>query len=280
MSEQKDAVDAIFDESMTARRSPNTIFNKMAGWDWWLIIATLLGIALIYQIVTDEDTRKIFDFLRPGIKTSVQVALAAYTVSITIGMIMGLGRVSKNRLIYNICSFYVEMVRGIPILVFLFFIAFGILPILIDYINKLGVPISMRDIPNEARVIVALGLAYGAYSAEIFRAGIQSIEKGQYEASEALGMNYFQTMRFIVVPQAIRRILPALGNDFVSMIKDSALVSVLGVRDITQSAKLYASSTFIFLPTWAMAAYIYLGVIIVLTRAIRYMEGRLQRAYQ
>jgi polar amino acid transport system permease protein len=242
--------------------------------------ASTIGLYLALKIVYDEPTRAIFDFLKTGIATTVKVALAAYAFSLTVGVIMGLARVSKNRLVYNLSSFYVEMVRGIPLLVFLFFIAFGILPATIQALNGWGVPLTMRDVPEIARVIVALGLGYGAYSAEIFRAGIQSIEKGQYEAASALGMNYRQTMRFIVLPQAVRRVLPALGNDFVSMIKDSALVSVLGVRDLTQATKLYAASTFRFLPAWTMAAYLYLAVVIILTRGIRYMETRLQRAYE
>ena len=101
-------------------------------------------------------------------------------------------------------------------------------------------------LPNEWRVILGLAIAYGAFESEIFRAGIRSIEKGQMEAARAVGMSYFQGMRYIILPQAIRRVLPALGNDFVAMLKDSFLVSVLGVEDITQITKLYAASTFLF----------------------------------
>jgi polar amino acid transport system permease protein len=132
-----------------------------------------------------------------------------------------------------------------------------------------------RNVDFTLRVVFGLGIAYGAFEAEIFRAGIQSIERGQMEAARALGMNYFQAMRHVILPQAIRRILPVLGNDFVAMVKDSSLVSVLGVEDVTQLAKLYASSTFLYLQTYSILAFIYLVLTILLTRVVRFIEGRL-----
>ena len=124
-------------------------------------------------------------------------------------------------------------------------------------------------------MVLGLGIAYGAFESENFRAGIQSIERGQFEASRALGMSYWQTMRFVVLPQAIRRIMPTLGNDFISMLKDSSLVSVLGVEDITQITKLYASSTFLFFQSYSILAFMYLTMTVLLSRAVRWMELRL-----
>ena len=124
--------------------------------------------------------------------------------------------------------------------------------------------------------MLALGLAYGSFSAEIFRAGIESIEKGQMEAARSLGMSYWQAMRYIILPQAVRRVLPALGNDFVAMVKDSSLVSILGVRDLTQSAKLYASSTFFYFQTYSILAFLYLIVTVSLTRIVRWLERRMR----
>ena len=124
-------------------------------------------------------------------------------------------------------------------------------------------------------MILGLAVAYGAFESEIFRAGIQSIERGQMEAARALGMNYFQAMRRIILPQAIRRVLPALGNDFIAMLKDSSLVSVLGVEDITQITKLYASSTFLFFQSYSILAFIYLSMTILLSRGVRALEARL-----
>jgi polar amino acid transport system permease protein len=120
-------------------------------------------------------------------------------------------------------------------------------------------------------------VAYGAFSAEIWRAGIESIEKGQMEAARSLGMSYIQSMRYVILPQAVRRVLPALGNDFVAMVKDSSLVSVLGVQDITQLAKLYAASTFLFFQVYSILAFIYLVITIMLTRVVRWIERRLRQ---
>jgi polar amino acid transport system permease protein len=128
-----------------------------------------------------------------------------------------------------------------------------------------------------ARAVAALAISYGAFSAEIFRAGIESIGKGQMEAARSLGMNYFQAMRYIILPQAIRRVLPPLGNDFIAMLKESSLVSALGVRDITQLGKLYAASSFQFFATYNAVAFIYLTMTILLSLGVKGLENRLKR---
>jgi polar amino acid transport system permease protein len=231
-------------------------------------------------------------------------------MAITIGLFVGLGRVSSNVIAKNVSSFYVEVVRGIPMLVLLMYIAFVGVPLLINGINTFGEWLLTFNIEglgttlaelnsrkevclpftggedggvcielfnNTVRVIIGLGVAYGAFSAEIWRAGIESIEKGQMEAARSLGMSYLQAMRYIILPQAIRRVLPALGNDFVAMVKDSSLVSVLGVQDVTQLAKLYAASTFLFFQTYSILAFIYLVITIMLTRVVRWIERRLRQ---
>jgi polar amino acid transport system permease protein len=129
------------------------------------------------------------------------------------------------------------------------------------------------------RAIIALAIGYGAFSGEIFRAGIQSIERGQYEAARALGMGYFSTMRLVILPQAIRRILPPLGNDFIAMVKDSSLVAILGVQDLTQLTRLYYSGNFLYMQSLTMLAFMYLVLVVILTRLVRWMEHRLNRGY-
>jgi len=126
------------------------------------------------------------------------------------------------------------------------------------------------------RGIIALAISYGAFSAEIFRAGIESIGRGQMEAARSLGMSYFQAMRYIILPQAVRRVLPPLGNDFIAMLKESSLVSALGVRDITQLGKLYASSSFRYLETYTAVAFLYLMMTVVLSLGVKAMERRLK----
>ncbi len=262
--------------------------ERMADWPWWLIVALLIGLVIIFQIVTNQRMSVIFGAITAGISITVRVTLSAYFLAVIIGLFVGLARVSSNRVILNIASFYVEVVRGVPILVLLMYIAFVIVPLLVTGINgfggRLGVEtalgavlakVSTRNISNELRVIIGLGIAYGAFESEIFRAGIQSIEKGQMEAARALGMSYVQAMRYVILPQAIRRVLPALGNDFVAMLKDSSLVSVLGVEDITQLTKLYAASTFLFFQSYSLLAFIYLTMTVLLSRGVRSLETRL-----
>lgn len=264
--------------------------ERLADWPWWLIITIGLGLIIVFTIFTNAQYQVIFIAVAKGIQITLLVSLFAYTLALLIGLFVGLGRVSNNKIVFNLAAFYVEFVRGVPILVLLMYIAFVVLPLGIELINSVGTGLTnmglgflgapllalrTRDIDNTLRVAVGLGVAYGAFEAEIFRAGIQSIEKGQMEAARALGMNYFQAMRHVILPQAIRRVLPALGNDFVAMVKDSSLVSVLGVPDITQLAKLYASSTFLFFQTYSILAFIYLTMTIALTRGVRWLEGRL-----
>ncbi len=136
----------------------------------------------------------------------------------------------------------------------------------------------VRDVSLMWRAIIALMIGYSAFIAEVFRAGIQSVDKGQVEAAKALGLSRYQRFRLVVFPQAIRVILPPLGNDFVAMVKDSSLVSVLGVADVTQMGKIYASGSFRFFETYSIVAYVYLVLTIGLSLALRAVEQRLRRS--
>lgn len=257
-----------FDTRRQSRIAPT--MERMANWPWWLIVAILIGLFIVLQIITDQRMSVIFRAIAVGLVITIRVTFFAYLLAVFIGLIVGFARVSSNKIISNIASFYVEVVRGVPILVLLMYIAFVGVPIIADLLG-----VRTRDFPNELRVILGLAIAYGAFESEIFRAGIQSIEKGQMEAARALGMSYFQGMRYIILPQAIRRVLPALGNDFVAMLKDSSLVSVLGVEDITQITKLYAASTFLFFQSYSILAFMYLSMTILLSRGVRALETRL-----
>ncbi len=266
--------------------------SRLEKVQWWLLLVILAGLLALYFILTDARMTRVFfavagyipfdpeqpdrtgalTLLTRGIGITLRTALGAYLLAVTIGLFVGLARVSSNAIVNNLASLYVEIIRGVPILVLLLYIAFVVVPIIA---GALG--LSTRAFTNELRVVVGLGIAYGAFESEIFRAGIQSIERGQMEAARALGMNYFQAMRHVILPQAIRRVLPALGNDFIAMLKDSSLVSVLGVEDITQLAKLYASSTFLFFQTYSLLALIYLTLTISLSRVVRWLERRLSQ---
>jgi len=173
----------------------------------------------------------------------------------------------------------------------IFYTALVIVPLGVEFINALGswlasigvlspenalVSLSARNVDFVFRGILALAINYGAFSSEVFRAGIQSIEKGQLEASKALGLNWFQTMRLVVLPQAIRRILPPLGNDFISMLKESSLVSVLGVEEITLRGKQYSARSFLYPQTYNTVAFLYLSMTLILSMGVKFMERRLQ----
>jgi polar amino acid transport system permease protein len=160
----------------------------------------------------------------------------------------------------------------VPTLVLIFTVAFVIVPSVSDAI---GVP--NQAISTNTRGIIALAIIYGAFLAEIFRAGIESVPYGQTEAARSLGLNGRQSMRYVVLPQAIRNVLPALGNDFIAMLKDSSLMSVLAVREITQMARLYAGSTFRFRESYLVLTFLYLAMTIALSLILRWYERRLRQ---
>jgi polar amino acid transport system permease protein len=287
-------------------------WQRPSQWPWWLFGAIGLGFYLVFLLLTDAEARSSFWYMLgqtpdglssgqivfKGIVITLTIAFLGYALAMSVGLILGLMRTSSNPVLYNIASFYVEIIRGVPILVLLLYVSFGLAPLvtpifaglanifvgvgnlLVWLLQLFGLAVTpfspVTTMALHWRATIALGLGYAAFEAEIFRAGIQSIERGQHEAAKALGLNYFQTMRFVVLPQAIRRVLPALGNDFISMVKDSSLASVLGVQDITQLAKLVYAGNFLYMQTLTMLAFMYLIMVVLLTRLVRWMEHRLQ----
>ncbi len=272
-----------------------TLSEKLQKFPWWFPALILIAIFTFTMIFTTQNFREAFEFIQIGLSITITTTITAYCFAIIIGLFAGLGRLSKNVVIRNLATLYVEIIRGIPMLVLIFYIALVGVPTVIENLNALGkwfysIGIaSLGDIfsglDNQAvsmnvRAIVALSVTYGAFLAEIFRAGIQSIGKGQMEAARSLGMSYAQAMRYVILPQAIRNVLPALGNDFVAMVKDSSLVSVLAVRDITQVARLYAGRTFRFRESYTTLAVMYLTMTVVLSMLVQYLERRLRRSVE
>lgn len=260
----------------------------------WLVAAVILGLVFLWVLLTDPDYEVIFSALLKGVGVTIRVTLISFALAIVLGLVVGIARVSSRRLIYEASSFYVEIIRGVPMLVLLYYIVFAGAPAIVSAINFVGVTLrnlgilpglgesmaemGVRQIDFTMRVIIALTIGYSAFLAEVFRAGIQSIERGQMEAARSLGMTYGQAMRHVVLPQAIRRVLPALGNDFIAMLKDSSLVSVMGVADITYQGKVYAASTFKFFETYNVVGYLYLVMTIGLALLVRYLEKRSKAA--
>lgn len=260
------------------------ITDRLSRLPYWLLVALLLAIIMFWVVVNNDNYRVIFDAVRQGMWTTIYVSVISYVLAILIGLVLALMRVYHNRLSQEVSSLFVEVVRGIPMLVLLYFISFVGAPALVNLMNWLGTPlinagvmaeISIRQVDFTARAILALSIGYGAFISEIFRAGIESIEKEQREAAQVAGATYRQTMRYILLPQAVRNILPALGNELIAILKDSALVSVLGVQDITQLGKVYSASTFRFFETYSIVALLYLMMTLGLAMLVRWLEQRM-----
>jgi polar amino acid transport system permease protein len=252
----------------------------------WLLLAILLAILFLWMVANDGDYRIIFLATARGLDTTITVSLVAYAAAMLLGLVVGLLRISRNRLLLEVSTFYVEIVRGVPMLVLLYYIAFVGAPAVVTAVNWLGGPLieagamrplNVRQLDFTVRAVLALTIGYSAFISEIFRAGIQSIPRGQMEAALAVGMTHGQAMRRIILPQAVRNVLPPLGNEFVAMLKDSALVSVLGVQDITQLGKVYSASTFKFFETYNTVAFLYLVMTVTLSLAVGALERRLSQ---
>lgn len=271
------------------------VINRWATFPWWGLLLALLGVLLIYNFATNATYQDIIVYLIAGIRLTVIVTLVSFAFSLLIGLITAFAQMSQGTgiisvIVRNIATLYVQIIRGIPVIVLIFYTALVIVPAGIDLLNAFGdwlanmgllapenslSSLTSRGVSFVIRGIIALAINYGAFSAEVFRAGIQSIEKGQLEASRALGLNWTQMMRYVVMPQAIRRILPPLGNDFISMLKESSLVSVLGVGEITQLGKKYSAASFLYPQTYNTVAFLYLSMTLILSMGVKYMEQRM-----
>jgi polar amino acid transport system permease protein len=253
-------------------QTDSTWRSSARDFPWWLVAIFGFLIMMAVLIATDPEIREAFIFIIPGVQLTLYITLAGFSLALILGLLAGLGRVSKNALIRNVAITYVEFIRGVPTLVLILTLAFVLVPTVSD-----AVGVDNRDVSIEIRAILALAIIYGAFLAEIFRAGIESIPKGQMEAARSLGMSYRQAMQFIILPQAIRNISPALGNDFIAMLKDSSLASVLAVRELTQRARLYAGSTFRFPESYLVLTFLYLTMTIILSLLLRWYEQRISK---
>lgn len=248
---------------------------------WWLVIVTVTGLWLFYDVLSSDVYAAALSVLAKGIWVTVIVTLVAYSGACLLGLGLALAGLSRFIVLRQAARLYIEVMRGIPIIVLLLYVAFVVAPALVSAWNWIGVPLGFeemrgRDFPLLWRAVIALMLAYSSFLAEIFRAGLQAVDNGQVEAAKALGLNGWQRFRHIVFPQAFRMVLPPLGNDFVAMVKDSSLVSVLGVTDITQLAKVTAAGNFRYFETYNVAALLYLTMTIGLSLLLRRLEARLR----
>ncbi|CAN7180185.1 amino acid ABC transporter permease [Pararhizobium sp. LjRoot235] len=268
---------------------PQDTSQKKGDYPWWLVALAVIAAALAVVIVSNEIYSQVFTIVSAGIGITILVTLLGFFFATLLGLGIALMALSERAALRQIARFYTEIIRGIPILVLLFYIAFVGAPALVTLVNTVlsplvetgyAKPLLVRDVSLMWRAIMALTIGYSAFIAEVFRAGILSVDKGQIEAAKALGLSRYHRFRLVVFPQAIRVILPPLGNDFVAMVKDSSLVSVLGVADITQMGKIYASGSFRFFETYSIVAYIYLILTIGLSLGLRRLEKRMRRGHR
>ena len=203
-----------------------------------------------------------FPLLLIGAGVTIQITVLSTAIGFVIGLIVGVARISHVRLLRMLAEVYVEFFRGTPLLVQIFLFYFA-LPVLTG-----------QRIDPFIAAISACGINSGAYVAEIFRAGIQSIDDGQMEAGRSLGMTWLQTMRYIIVPQAFKRVIPPLGNEFIAMLKDSSLVSVIGFEELTRRGQLIIAKTYGSFEIWMSVAVIYLVMTLTISRFVAYLERR------
>ena len=199
-----------------------------------------------------------------GAGITLEITALSVGFGLIIGMIVGIARLASSKLIRFIATVYVDFIRGTPLLVQIFLVYFA-LPVIIGH----------RIDPFVA-AIAACSINSGAYVAEIFRGGIQSIDIGQTEAGRSLGLSWAQTMRYIVLPQAFKRIIPPLGNEFIAMLKDSSLVSVIGFEELTRRGQLIIARTYPSFEIWLAVAIIYLVMTLTISRFVAYLERRYQ----
>lgn len=275
----------------------------------WFLTFILIDILVIYAIRTTPVLVETWNYIVPGISATLQMTVVSFLFAMVFGLVAAFGRISKNIVIYNFSTFYVELFRGLPLLVIILIFAFVVTPEVVDWISGAGeeqavnvpatpnipflddllqrmvgipeervvtTPLRTRDIDPMWRIMFAFALTYGAFMTEVFRAGIDSIGRGQMEAARSLGMTYFQAMRYVILPQAIRNVLPALVNNFVFLLKDTSLASTVAVPEISYLTRQYSSNRFRYPEGLLILAFMYANLTIVLSMAAYYLESRMQ----
>jgi polar amino acid transport system permease protein len=238
--------------------------EKSAFSAWRISFFGALALLVILFFVKPHPYRDIMLFLPDGILKTFEVTLMSIACALVVGLLTGVGRISRIVLINRIATIYVEVVRGIPLLVQIFYIYYAMGKIV--------------QVPDIFAAVIAMTVCYGAYLGEIFRAGIQSIHKGQMEAAIALGLSRGQALRRIILPQTVRVVLPPLGNEFIALLKDSSLVSILAVSDLLRRGREYASKTFDYFEAFTVVALVYLVMTLFFSRLVALMEQRMNRS--
>ncbi|MDD6919729.1 MAG: amino acid ABC transporter permease [Eubacteriales bacterium] len=206
-----------------------------------------------------------------GMTTTLAITSVAVILGVAVGLLMALMKLSGNRFLKGIATVYIEIIRGTPLLVQALIIYFGLPQVL----QSFGIAFRWENAIVASMLVCGLNSA--AYMAEIVRAGIQAIDKGQMEAARSLGMTHKQAMRLIIIPQAFKVIIPPLGNEFITLIKETAVLSAITVTEITRASMLWASSTFNAWPAYLGTAFVYLSLTIPLSIAMNRLERRISK---
>lgn len=209
-----------------------------------------------------ELIQRALPILLMGAGVTIEITAFSVTIGFFIGLFVGIARISQFKILRIMAAVYADCIRGTPLLVQIFLIYFA-----------LPMAIGQRVEPFIAAV-AACGINSGAYVSEIFRAGIQAIDVGQMEAGRSLGLTWWQTMRFIILPQAFKNILPPLGNEFIAMLKDSSLVSVIGFEELTRRGQLIIAQTYGSFEIWMTVAVLYLIMTMAISRIVAFLEKR------
>jgi polar amino acid transport system permease protein len=248
----------VTDGALIPERGEKVVFSA-----WRISFFGALALLIILPLISPNPYRDILLFIPDGILRTFQVTVLSIFFALIVGLITGLGRISKSPIINRIATVYIEVIRGIPLLVQLFYIYYALAKFV--------------QVPDVTAAIIAMTVCYGAYMGEIFRAGIQSIPKGQMEAALALGMTRGMALRRVILPQTFRVILPPIGNEFIALLKDSSLVSILAVSDLLRRGREFAAQSFEYFEAYTVVALVYLVMTLFFSRLVGIMEDRLGR---
>lgn len=245
---------------------------EWSGFPWWFVGIVAVIAFPLFKVLTDPTWHEGFSFIKDGLVLTLTVTGVGFVIAVTLGLLVSLARMSSNPVASNLAQFYIELIRGLPVIVTIFIVAFVVWDFIMDL---LGVSPRSFLASNTVAATVAVGLIYAAFIAEVFRAGITSVRRGQREAGMSMGLSKIQVFRLIVWPQALKNVMPALGNDLIALLKDSSLVSILAVRELTQMTRLWTGRSFQFLVGFLILAAMYLTLTVSLSLLLQWYERKI-----